>query len=58
MLAEMTASDVCPAGISCAVTFSVGWAAFQACTTCQPQATSSSPLKAAHVIVASAQAGP
>ena len=42
MLAEMTASEDLPAGISCDVTFSVGWAVFQASTTCLPQATSCS----------------
>src|SRR5450759_3453649 len=37
----MTSSDVLPAGISCAVTISLGCAAFQAFTMSLPQATSS-----------------
>src|SRR6476646_12231687 len=40
MLAAITASEVWPAGISCAETVSFGWAAFQAATICLPQATS------------------
>src|SRR6476469_4490677 len=40
MAAPMTSSEDLPAGISCAVTVSLGLAAFQAATTCLPQAIS------------------
>src|SRR3954452_22433525 len=39
--APITSSEVLPAGISWAVTFSLGWSAFQAATICLPQAISS-----------------
>src|SRR5665811_2625209 len=41
MAAPMTSSDVLPAGICCAVTSSLGWAAFHAFTMLVPQVTSS-----------------
>src|SRR5665647_1656123 len=41
MAAPMTSSDVLPAGISCAVTTSLGWAAFHAFTMAWPQVISS-----------------
>src|SRR5665811_1404499 len=41
MAAPMTSSDVLPAGISCAVTTSLGWAAFHAFTMAWPQVSSS-----------------
>src|SRR6476661_9182007 len=40
MAAPITSSEDLPAGISCAVTVSLGLAAFQAATTCLPQAIS------------------
>src|SRR6476646_8597374 len=40
MAAPMTSSEDLPAGISCAVTTWSGFAAFQASTTCLPQAIS------------------
>src|SRR6476619_2162090 len=39
--APMTSSEVLPAGISCAVTFSDGWAEFHSATIALPQAISS-----------------
>src|SRR5918995_7193421 len=41
MAAPMTSSELLPAGISCAVTFSFGWAEFQSATIALPQASSS-----------------
>src|SRR5450759_4691666 len=41
MAAPMTSSDVLPAGISCAVTSSLGWAVFHAFTMALPQVISS-----------------
>ncbi len=41
MAAPMTSSEVLPAGISWAVTFSSGWALFQSATIALPQAISS-----------------
>ena len=42
MAAPITSSELLPVGISCAVIFSVGCAAFHAVTICLPQATSCS----------------
>src|SRR3954453_63551 len=41
MAAPMTSSELLPAGISCAVTFSLGFFAFQSATIALPQASSS-----------------
>src|SRR3954451_4781552 len=41
MAAPMTSSELLPAGISCAVTFSLGFFAFQSATMALPQASSS-----------------
>ena len=41
MAAPMTSSELLPAGISCAVTFSLGFSAFHAVTIALPQASSS-----------------
>src|SRR5690242_16956712 len=43
--ALMTSSDDLPAGISCPLTCSFGWAAFQAATACLPHFTSSGLLE-------------
>ena len=56
--APMTSSEVLPAGISCAVTFSLGFFAFQALTIALPQAISSGLLESQILIGPSVAVAP